>query len=217
MDTKTYSGASARTYKLLLNHAVEISERGHLPSLKELALSAEASKATVYRYFPSHADLVHAMMTHSLSNLIGWQPLSATPLQRLHEAYELLFEDFRLHETLFRAVLKLTLLPTQTEQQSQRMTHGKQHSRGLRIDILKKVIEPLTSQISRHQHDAMLQKLSLLFGIESLVVLRDIWGLDLDQAKQMLITCAEAFISDNFEVQPVKPAQTMIPLGYSLT
>ena len=197
MDIYKYTGASARTHKLLLNHAIEITESGHVPSLNELAQSAEASRATVYRYFPSHADLVHAMMTQSLSNLIGWQPTADTTLQRLLEAYELLFEDFKLHETLFRAVLQLALLPTQAEQVSQQMSDRKQHSRGLRVDILKRVIEPLSSQLSGRQHDELLQKLSLLFGIESLVVLKDIWGMDLDQAKQSLFACAETFIKES--------------------
>jgi AcrR family transcriptional regulator len=197
MDIYKYSGASARTHKLLLNHAIEITESGHVPSLNELAQTAEASRATVYRYFPSHADLVHAMMTQSLSNLIGWQPTADTPLQRLREAYELLFEDFKLHETLFRAVLQLVLLPTQAEQLSQQMSDRKQHSRGLRVDILKRVIEPLSSQLSSRQNDELLQKLSLLFGIESLVVLKDIWGMDLDQAKRLLFACAETFIKES--------------------
>ncbi len=197
MDIYKYTGASARTHKLLLNHAIEITESGHVPSLNELAQTAEASRATVYRYFPSHADLVHAMMTHSLSNLIGWQPTADVPMQRLREAYELLFEDFKLHETLFRAVLQLVLLPTQAEQLSQQMSDRKQHSRGLRVDILKRVIEPLSSQLSSRQHDELLQKLSLLFGIESLVVLKDIWGMDLDQAKRLLFASAETFIKES--------------------
>lgn len=197
MDHNKYSGASARTHKLLLKHAVDITESGRIPSLNELAQVAEASRATVYRYFPSHADLVHAMMTHSLSNLIDWQPLTETPLTRLQEAYGLLFEDFKLHETLFRAVLQLMLLPTQAERLLQQTADRKQHSRGLRIDILKRVIEPLRSQLSTNQHDELLQKLSLLFGIESLVVLKDIWGMDLDQAKRSLLACAEILIQQS--------------------
>ncbi len=196
MDRKKYSGASARTYKLLLNHALNMSERGHLPSLNDLAHAAEASRATVYRYFPSQADLVHALMTHSLNNLIEWQPLADTPMQRLREAYDLLFEDFKLHETLFRAVLQLTLLPNHALQHPARLVDGKQHNRGLRIDILKRAIAPLANQISSREYDKLLQNLSLLFGIESLIVLKDICDLDLAQAKQSLLGCAETFIND---------------------
>ena len=196
MDGKKYSGASARTYKLLLNHALDMSERGHLPSLNDLAHAAEASRATVYRYFPSQADLVHALMTHSLNNLIEWQPLADAPMQRLREAYDLLFEDFKLHETLFRAVLQLTLLPNHALPHPARLVDGKQHNRGLRVDILKRAVAPLANQISSREYDKLLQNLSLLFGIESLIVLKDICDLDMDQAKQSLLGCAEIFIND---------------------
>ena len=195
MDTQKYTGASARTHKLLLGCAIEISQKGHLPTLNELALAAEASRATVYRYFPSQADLVHALMMHSLSNLIAWRPQSDAVHERVREAFELLFKDFSTYETLFRAVLQLSLLPD-TQNQDTSFSKGQQHSRGLRIDILKRALEPLAGHIDTAKSAQLLQNLSLLFGIEALVVLKDIWGLSLDDAKQSLLASAEVFIRD---------------------
>ena len=200
MNLKTYTGASARTFNLLINKAVEISAQGPLPTLNGLAEATATSRATVYRYFPSHADLVHTMMLHSLSNLMAWQPQSLAPEQRVLEALDLLFEDFKQHETLFRSVLQLSLIPS-AEQPT--LPTGQLVPRGLRIEILSRALEPLRPQLTEQAYMDLLTGLSLLFGIEALVVLKDIWGLDLAGAKRALTVSAKALFA-----QAIDPAPT---------
>ncbi len=142
-------------------------------------------------------------MIHSLGNLMAWQPTAQQPVERVREAFDLLFEDFRSHETLFRAVLQVTLLPGQQGPQTRQMADEKQHSRGLRIEILKRALEPLTSHIDARQHERLVQQLSLLFGIESLVVLKDIWGMNLHSAKEFLMANAETFLNEALKSIPV--------------
>jgi AcrR family transcriptional regulator len=192
MNLKTYTGASARTFNLLINTAVDISAQGTLPTLNGLAEATATSRATVYRYFPSHADLVHTMMLHSLSNLMSWQPQSMVPEQRVMEALDLLFEDFKQYESLFRSVLQLSLIPSADEPTP---PTGQLVPRGLRIEILSRALEPLRPQITEQAHQDLLTGLSLLFGIEALVVLKDIWGLDLQGAKRALAVSAKALIA----------------------
>jgi AcrR family transcriptional regulator len=192
MNLKTYTGASARTFNLLINTAVNISAQGTLPSLNELAEATATSRATVYRYFPSHADLVHTMMLHSLSNLMSWQPQSLAPEQRVMDALDLLFEDFKQYESLFRSVLQLSLIPSADERTP---PTGQLVPRGLRIEILSRALEPLQPQITEQAYQDLLTGLSLLFGIEALVVLKDIWGLDLQGAKRALAVSAKALIA----------------------
>lgn len=203
MNLKTYTGASARTFNLLIHKAVEISAQGPLPTLNGLAEATATSRATVYRYFPSHADLVHTMMLHSLSNLMAWQPQSLAPEQRVLEALDLLFEDFKQHETLFRSVLQLSLIPS-AEQPT--LPTGQLVPRGLRIEILSRALEPLRPQLTEQAYMDLLTGLSLLFGIEALVVLKDIWGLDLAGAKSALTVSAKALIA-----QAIDPAPAQTP------
>lgn len=192
MNLKTYTGASARTFNLLINKAVEISAQGPLPTLNGLAEATATSRATVYRYFPSHADLVHTMMLHSLSNLMSWQPQFLAPEQRVLEALDLLFEDFKQHETLFRSVLQLSLIASADQPT---LPTGQLVPRGLRIEILSRALEPLRPQLTEQAYQDLLTGLSLLFGIEALVVLKDIWGLDLQAAKRALAVSAKALIA----------------------
>jgi AcrR family transcriptional regulator len=192
MNTKSYKGASARTFNLLLNRAVELSAQGQLPTLNGLAEATATSRATVYRYFPSHADLVHTMMLHSLSNLMAWQPQSPSTELRVLEALDLLFEDFRQHETLFRSVLQLSLLPSADQALP---VAGSQVHRGLRLEILSRALEPLRPQLQDQAYQDLLCGLSLLFGIEALVVLKDIWAMDLEGAKRSLAVTAQALIA----------------------
>lgn len=192
MPSKIYKGASARTYKLLLNRAIEMSEQGQIPSLNELAANTDISRATVYRYFPSHADLIRTMMAHSLRNLMEWEPQMQTAQLRFQEALDLLFRDFKQHEPLFRAVLQLSLM-----QHGEPTPQGKDNPlpRGLRIEIVHRALEPMRPRLPAKDYLQLVTGLTLLFGIEALIVLKDIWGMNLKQAKNSLASSAQALIS----------------------
>ena len=58
-------GPRARTRKLMLETAVALMQAGQTPSVSDVAEAAEVSRATAYRYFPSQAALVHAVVDAS--------------------------------------------------------------------------------------------------------------------------------------------------------
>jgi AcrR family transcriptional regulator len=55
-------GPRARTRRLMLETATRLMQAGATPSVSEVAEAAEVSRATAYRYFPSQAALVHAVV-----------------------------------------------------------------------------------------------------------------------------------------------------------
>ena len=56
-------GVKAATFKLLLDTAMDIIRlSGHIPSVPEVAVRSQVSRATAYRYFPSRSALVTAVI-----------------------------------------------------------------------------------------------------------------------------------------------------------
>ncbi|TIT82503.1 MAG: TetR/AcrR family transcriptional regulator, partial [Mesorhizobium sp.] len=51
-------------------------------------------------------------------------------------------------------------------------------TRGHRIDLLKDALAPLKGRLPPREFKRLAQALSLMFGVEVLIVLKDIWGLD---------------------------------------
>ncbi|MGV2470392.1 helix-turn-helix transcriptional regulator, partial [Bacillus subtilis] len=69
-----YKGTRKRTYNLLVSTAVELFEKGAMPSVSELAIEAGVSRATAYRYFPTQSDLIAATVNVSLGPILTWKP-----------------------------------------------------------------------------------------------------------------------------------------------
>src|SRR5690606_2591354 len=101
-------------------------------------------------------------------------------------------------EATFKASLRLSL-----EQWAKRRagTLGSEplFTRGHRVDLLMNATAPLGGKLPHSQHLRVAQALSLIFGIEVLNVLKDIWGLNSTEglgvaqwAATALINAAEA-------------------------
>ncbi len=54
-------------FRRLLAEAVVLVRRGRIPSVAEVALAADVSRATAYRYFPSRSKLVSAVISEALA------------------------------------------------------------------------------------------------------------------------------------------------------
>ncbi len=55
-------GPRARTGRLMLDTAIRLMQGGATPSVSEVAEAAGVSRATAYRYFPSQASRVQAVI-----------------------------------------------------------------------------------------------------------------------------------------------------------
>ncbi len=65
----------------------------------------------------------------------------------------------------------------------------------IRKALLRKALAPLEGELGRRAFDKLAQSLSLIFGIEAMVVLRDIWGLDGEQTEAVAIWAADVLVS----------------------
>lgn len=177
----------------MLDAAIALMQSGMTPSVTGVAETAGVSRATAYRYFPSQAALVHAVVDEALGPILEWAPRNESVEARVADLLATAMPRIEEFEATFKASLRLSL-----EQWAQRRagTLGSEplFTRGHRVDLLMKATAPLAGKLAPEQHLRVAQALSLVFGVEVLNVLKDIWGLGSHEAQNVAQWAAKALI-----------------------
>ena len=186
-------GARARTRKLMLETASSLMQEGVTPSVSDVAEAAGVSRATAYRYFPSQADLVHAVVEEALGPILDWESEDRDAGDRVDDLLVSSLPRIIDYEATFRAALKLSLEQWAQEQAG---TLGEEaaFARGHRVELLRQALAPLRKTLPRKQFQRLAMALSLAYGIEALVVLKDIWGAGDREAQEVARWVARALI-----------------------
>ena len=189
----TEGAARARTRKLMLDAAVELMQSGLTPSVNGVAGVAGVSRATAYRYFASEAELVHAVVDEALGPILDWAPTGGNVAERVADLLATAIPRIDEFEATFKASLRLSL-----EQWAKRRagTLGAEplFTRGHRIDLMMNATAPIAGTATPSQHLRLAQALSLVYGVEVLNVLKDIWGLSVTEAQGVAQWAAAALI-----------------------
>lgn len=182
-------GPRARTRRLMLETATRLMQAGVTPSVSEVAEAAEVSRATAYRYFPSQAALVEAVVDEALGPILDWSCPSPEAAARVGDLFRTSLPRIDEFEATFRAALKLSL-DQWAQNRAGALDAGQQFRRGHRVDLLREALAPLKGTAGERSADRLAQALSMFFGVEALVVLKDIWGLNAEEAQQVAIWAA---------------------------
>jgi len=186
-------GPKARTRKLMLETAIGLMQRGQTPSVSAVAEAAEVSRATAYRYFPSQAALVHAVVDEALGPILGWQSADTDPEARVANLVEASMPRISEFEATFKAALKLSL-EQWAEREAGTLGSEPPFKRGHRVELLQHAIAPLKGTLPEPQFRRLAQALSLTYGLEVLIVLKDIWGLAFDETREVALWAANALV-----------------------
>ena len=136
VDAEVERGPRARTRRLMLDTASRLMQAGATPSVSEVAEAAGVSRATAYRYFPSQAALVQAVVDEGLGPILTWQSRSADPRRRVAELLDTAMPRIEAFEATFKAALKLSL-DQWARRQAGTLGTEPQFTRGHRIDLLE--------------------------------------------------------------------------------
>jgi hypothetical protein len=97
------------------------------------------------------------------------------------------------YEATFKAALKLSL-----DQWAQRQagTLGAEppFKRGHRVDLLQSAIAPLRKTLPRKAFARLAKALSLTYGLEVLIILKDLWGLEADEMQEVAVWAGRALV-----------------------
>jgi AcrR family transcriptional regulator len=186
-------GVKASTWNLLLETGMRlIQENGHIPSVAEVAVRSNVSRATAYRYFPSRSALVTAVIDTSLGPVRSLASDSTDGRERVHELFEKTFPRFKEFEAQLRAAAQLTLEQWALERAG--LLEEEPYRRGHRVRILEHALAPLAPQLSPAVRDRLHRALSVVYGIEPFIILKDIWGLPDREVERIALWMADALI-----------------------
>lgn len=187
-------GVKASTFRLLLDTAMQlIREAGHVPSMGEVAQRSGVSRATAYRYFPSRSALIAAVMDASLGPVREFSSPHADGPSRVRDVFEKTFPLFQAFEAQMRAAVQLSL--EQWAQERAGTLQEEPYRRGHRVRILGNAIAPLSNQLDPSTHMRLHQALTVVYGIESYMVLKDIWGLSDRAVEKVALWMADALVA----------------------
>lgn len=187
------TGASARTRDLMVRTAVDLMQRGKTPSVSDAAESAAVSRATAYRYFPTQSALIEAVVDHALGPILEWDSASDDAEERVFDLLASSSTRIIEFEATFKAALGLSL-EQWAQARSNLAPSGPQFRRGHRIDLLQKALSPLRGKLTEAQFGKLAKALSLTFGLEVIVVLRDIWKVDVREMQEVATWAARALV-----------------------
>lgn len=201
-------GVKAATFRLLLDTAMDIiREAGHIPSVAEVAVRSKVSRATAYRYFPSRSALITAVIDSSLGPVRTLSSDNPDGRVRVHELFMQTFPRFKEFEPQLRAAAQLALEQWALERAG--LLEEEPFRRGHRVRILAHAIAPLAPGLTPAVRDRLHRALSVVYGIEPYIVLKDIWGVSDREVERIALWMADALIDaalrDAAAEQAVRP------------
>ena len=186
-------GVSAATFKLLLDTAMElIQQTGHIPSIAEVAVRSNVSRATAYRYFPSRSALITSVVDASLGPVREIEHKAPDARARVHDVFRTTFPRFHDYEPQLRAACQLAL--EQWALQRAGLLEEEPYRRGHRVRILEQALAPMKKDLAPAARDRLHKALSVLYGIEAYAILKDMWALGEKEIEKTLLWMADALI-----------------------
>jgi AcrR family transcriptional regulator len=177
-----------RTRAELLRAAGELAEKGLQPSVADVADHAGISRATAYRYFSKPENMLREAALDAIARAI--QPHvdrlakdSKDAPNAVEHLVKQVFDMVSENEAMFRTFLANSVTGNDVKRGGRRLTW------------LSDVLAPLKDRIAKPDYDRLLYSLSLLTGIETLVVLKDVCGLDSKKAEDVTLWAAKTLLA----------------------
>lgn len=177
-----------RTRSAIMEGARKLLREGKIPSVADAAEVARVSRATAYRYFPTQSALIQEAVDTGLPNT--WEPdrrhadLMAFADRVEHAVAEMLTLTHD-NEAILRGVLLVSLQQWATIQAGDKLEEEPMRRGTGRIPAIQAALAPYRGTLNPAALRRLTIGLSLIVGAESLVVLRDIWGLEETEAKEV--------------------------------
>ena len=187
------TGASARTRDLMVRTAVGLMQLGKTPSVSDAAEAAGVSRATAYRYFPSQSALIEAVVDHALGPILLWDSPSQDAEERVRDLLASSSDRIVEFEATFKAALGLSLAQW-AQRRSDTAPTGPQFQRGHRIELLQRALAPLRGRLTEDEFGRLTKALSLTFGLEVVLVLKDICRVEVDEMQELAVWAARTLV-----------------------
>lgn len=176
-----------RTRAALLLAARELLAEGANPSFQEIADRAEISRATAYRYYSDLDVLLQEAALDGIATQIDRLRMTSPDdhkvavEERIGRTVTRIIDMVLENEALFRVYLRGVIVGDDREPRGAR-----------RVRWLN---EALGDALPPAAAERVVQAISLLTGIEAVIVTRDVLGLDEKQTRELVVWTARAILS----------------------
>ena len=158
-------------------------------TLEDVADKAKVGRATIYRYFPnidllfSEASLdIHFMTPEELFNETQGMPLGKRILY-VQDYYNTMAQD---HETIFRRYVSTTLIES--------IGSGQKIRGARRVETMDLILQSEASHLSERDKEKLRNVATVLMGIESMIVTKDVCGLSNQKSNETLNWAIECIL-----------------------
>lgn len=179
-----------RTRLALLDAALVLCEGGRTPSFAEVAAQAMVSRATAYRYYSSVEALISdAMFERALEPLQSLYRPGEDPLEAIGRAArtlngQLLNDEVGLH------VVERSFMAAWLDNQP----NARPPRPARRMQCILPIVEALKDQLPPAARKRLAAALALTMGTEAAIALRDVAGVEADQALAVSGWAAQALV-----------------------
>jgi AcrR family transcriptional regulator len=176
-----------RTRSAILEAASNLVRAGQQPSVAEAAQAALVSKATAYRYFPTQQSLLLEVGFEAI-HPSAQSLLEGAPEDDAQVRFETVLRAVQglmiSEETLYRTLMKVT--QERWLESAGRAERDPVVREGRRLEYIDAAIEPLWNDLDSEALARLRCGLTLVFGIESIAILKDVCDLDSAEALKVL-------------------------------
>jgi len=192
-ELRPETGPRVRMKRTLLEAAMRLLQNGLVPSVSDVAVEAEVSRATAYRYFPTQTALIQEAVDEALGPILGWECETDVAAERVAELIAFSYPRMDQYEATHRGALLVAMVQW-SRRKAGALGEESPVVRGNRKELLAKALAPLRPVLPPEEFDRLRQGLSLIFGIEAIVVLKDIWELDSNGAQDVALWAARTLV-----------------------
>jgi len=178
-----------RTRKDLIAAASRLMKDGRKPSLDEVAEAAMVSRATAYRYFPNiESLLVEASVDIATPDSVELfaNEASNDPEVRIDRAEAAMHRMAFGNEKAIRLILAAALARADGGNVPLRQNR--------RTPLIEAALAPAKARFKRASYERLKAALALVFGSESMIVLRDVLRLDEKTAREVKSWAVRALV-----------------------
>ena len=171
-----------RTRRALLAAAGQLISEGRTPTVAEAADAALVSRATAYRYFPSQeALLAEAPLQVGLptvTSLFGGADTPTDAEDRVALVHNVMYDHIRDREVDFRIFQRNSILRSLDADRTEPNLRP-----AFRLQLLDAALQPLEPEVDTEALQQLKTALCVLIGTEAVIAMRDVVGLDHDDAR----------------------------------
>lgn len=184
------SNQELRTRKDLLLAAGRLVKQGRKPSMDEVAEEALVSRATAYRHFPSiDMLLVEVPIDEAVADPAGLfeNDPSGDAEARIDRA------EASLHEVVYRNEAQLrVMLANSIGRDLADATRPARQNR--RLPLIEAALATSRHRFRKADYERLCAALAMIFGPESMIVFRDVMGVDKDTARAVKSWAVRALV-----------------------